>query len=373
MIPYLDRDLLRSFLLTFFVLMAFIQVGYLVSVLLENSSYIFGADESKLGWVLLYYAVTIPRQASYAIPVVTSVSLLWVYTQKSRQNETLAYLSGGVGPPRLALPLIVAAFLFSIATYMIIEYLANPAERYAYRIERINIQDRGLDTLTREQDVFQKGRGNRFYSIREFEPTDSTMDAPIIIDMGPRWSSPVWRLDADSAERTELDGKAEWVFYDAVFRRFTPEGTVSQFTQRPRLSESDLGVKLEEELTRYLRQRFKPDQMGFHELRDYIELFEIQGKPTAKLRTRLHFNFAIPLSSFILSILMCGHILRPSAAGVVVGFGGGLVIIAVYFASMIAFRTMAVSGAVDPIFGAYTPALVGLVIGIMLLKRYRPA
>jgi lipopolysaccharide export LptBFGC system permease protein LptF len=87
----------------------------------------------------------------------------------------------------------------------------------------------------------------------------------------------------------------------------------------------------------------------------------------------LHFNFAIPLGSLVLAVLMCGHILRPSSTGVIVGFGGGLVIIGAYFILLITFRQMAISGSMSPILAAYGFNAVGLIFGVWLLQRYRPA
>lgn len=373
MLGYIDRDLIRAFLLTFITLAAFVQIGYFVSVLLEQSAYIFGTGESKLGWILLYYVTSIPRQAAYTFPVATAVSVLWVYTMKARQNEVLAYLAGGISPMRLARPLILMGALFSVLCYLTIEFLANSADAYAYRIERINIQDRSIDTLTRERNVFQKGHGNRFYDVRAFEPSDDTMENTIIIDMGDRWNRPVWRLDAQTAALETTGEREEWVFRDAVFRRWGDDGVMAEFVQDDELTESDLGVQLEGELSRYLRQRFKPAQMGFGQLSEYISLFKDQGKPTHELRSYLHFNFAIPLGSVVLAILMCGHILRPSSTGIVVGFGGGLIIIAMYFILLITCRTMAMTGKIDPIVAAYLPNVLGLIVGIYLLKRYRPA
>lgn len=373
MIPYLDRDLIRAFLLTFLTIAAFVQVGYFVSVLLEQSDYLFGAGESKLGWVLLFYVTTIPRQAAFTIPVATAVSVLWIYTTKARNNEILAYLVGGVSPVRLAMPMIVTGAVLSLLCYLAIELVANPADQYAYKIERINIQGRSQETLTRETNVFQKGRGNRFYNIRTFDPSQERMELPVIIDMGTDWNIPDWRLDAREAERVTSGEDFEWVFDDAVFRRWDEDGNLVEFRQEARLSESSIDVQLEDELTRYLRQRFKPSQMGTAELIEYIDLFKQQGKSTHVLESYLHFTFSIALGSLILTMMMCGHILRPSSAGVIVGFGGGLIIIAGYFIVLITCRQMAIAGTIPPPIAIHFPNALGFVVGVLLLRRYRAA
>ncbi len=372
MIPYVDRDLIRSFFVAFITLIVFVQVGYLVSVLLEKNQYLIGAGGQKFGWLMLYYLFSIPRQVSYAIPVGTAACILWVFTVKARNNEILAYMSGGVSSLRLATPLLLLAAIFSVICYLTIEFLANPGDEASRRIERIQLQERSLETLTREQNVFQRGLGERFYNIIGFDPATERMDQPIIFQMGDNMRDMRWRLDAEFAERVEQEGESQWVFHNAHFRRYAPDGSVSSYQWAEQLREGDEPeLQLEADLTRYLRQRFRPSAMGFAELREYINIFELQGKPTHVLRTYMHVNFSIALGSIVLAILMCGHILRPSSAGVIIGFGGGLAYIFAYYLLVILGRQMSLAGIVDPLLAAYGPNVLFAAMGFYLLKSYR--
>ncbi len=375
MIPYVDRDLIRSFFVAFIMLLIFVQVGYLVSVLLEKNQYVLGDGGQKFGWLMLYYLFSIPRQVSYAIPVGTAACILWVFTVKARNNEVLAYMSGGVSPLRLAMPLLVLAGIFSVLCYLTIEFLAGPGEEASRRIERIQLQERSLETLTREQNVFQRGLGDRFYNIIGFDPATERMEQPVIFQMGDNVRDMRWRLDAHYAERIEEeDGDSYWVFHNAHFRRYAPDGTVTSYNWAEQLREGDEPeLQLEEDLTRYLQQRFRPSAMGFNELREYINIFELQGKPTHVLRTYMHVNFSVALGSIVLALLMCGHILRPSSTGVLIGFGGGLAYIFAYYLLVIMGRQMSMAGIVDPLLAAYGPNLLFALMGFYLLRSYRTA
>lgn len=375
MLSYVDRDLIRSFLLTFITLLALVQVGYLVSVLLQMSQYLFGGGDSKLGYVLLYYVSSVPRQTTYTIPVATAITVLWVYTMKARQNEVLAFLSGGVSPLRLAAPMIVLGAIFSVSTFLIIELVANAADRYAEKLERVNIQGRDEESLTRESNAFQKGRENRFYNIRRFNPVTETMILPLIIDTGNDWTRPDWKLEAKTGQRVAVEGggRPEWVFHDVIFRRWNDNGDLIEYREHEVLRESEMDVPLEEELTPYLRQRFRPAQMGFFELRDWIGLFKEQNKDYTRLQTFLYFNFAIPLGTLVLTLLMCGHILRPTSTGVIVGFGGGLIFIAIYYVLLMTCRQLAMNGAVHPALAAFAPNFIFLLVGGYLIHSTRRA
>lgn len=370
MIPYIDRDIIRNFLLTLAALLIFLQVGFVVSVLLQFLNFIFGEGESKLGWVVLYYIFTIPRQVAYTFPVCSAMAILWVFTLKARHNELLAYLSGGVSPLRIARPVIVLGFFLSVISYVTIDQLATNCDRIAERIRRIHIESRSVETLTRERNVFQKGLGDRFYSIPAFDPELGTMNEPKLTVMREGWDTLDWTLSASRAEYvTADDGSRQWVFHGAVVRHYDEEGSLESFRRASVLWESELERPIEKQLTEVLRQRWRPDQMSTMELISYMELFRLQGRPTYELSTFFHYNIAIPFGCLVLAVLMCGHILRPASAGAVLGFGGGMALMAVYFGALVFSRAMAKDGFVSAPLTAHGVNVLFLVLGIWMLRR----
>jgi lipopolysaccharide export system permease protein len=370
MSTYLDRDLIRSLFNTLLIILGFIQIGYLVSVFLQMSSYIFASESSKLGWVFLYYLATIPRQMAFTIPVTTGVSILWVFTIKARQNEILAWLSGGISPVRIARPVLILSLLLSIASYFILEYIAIPGDRYAREIEYVNIREKGADYLHRETNIFQRGKGNRFYNIWLFRPAKGEMELPIIIDMGEDWNSLDWRLESDTAVR-DPNNHDDWIFHNAVFRRWNEEGELIEFLHKPTLRTSQIGVTIEGQLNEYLANGFRPSRMSRQQLATYINLYKEQGKPTSQLEAYYHFNFALPFGCFILALLMCGHILKPSSTGIMVGFGGGLIYVAAYYILVIGMHEVSKTGLIDPMLGQWSANLIFFLLGLYQINRYK--
>lgn len=372
MIPYIDRDILKNFFATLFVLLAFLKVGFFVAVLLQFHSFIFGGEESKLGWVILYYIFTIPRQVAYTFPVCTAMSILWVFSLKARTNELLAYLSGGVSPTRIARPVVITGFILSVICFLTIDLVATNCDRIAERIRRINIESRSVENLTRERNVFQKGLGDRFYSIPTFDPVFGMMNEPILTVMKPEWDRPHFTLSAVRAEQLGADEEnLNWVFYDAVMRTYDDEGNLASYIRKDVLHESELDPPIEEQLNRVLRQRWRPAQMSTMELVDYIDLFRLQGKPTYELSTFLHYNISIAFACFVFALLMCGHILRPSSAGVVIGYGGGMALMALYWTFFIFARQFSKDGHINPWLSAHGINVAFLILGIYLIRRNR--
>jgi lipopolysaccharide export LptBFGC system permease protein LptF len=371
---YLDRDLLRSFTIIFFSLLLFVQVGIFVSFLMNMYADVFGASQNKFAWFLLFYTFSLPRQLANTIPMCVAVSVLLMYTIKARQNELLAYLVGGVSPLRLARPMLLVGLIGSVLAFGLIEVLANAGDREAERIKRTIIEERSEESLTREQKVFQKGRGDRFYMIRSFKPSQNRMDFPYLFDLHPEWKSLHWTLDAESAELPESSD--QWVFRNVNFRQYDEAGNVVAFRQAAVAKETEIlpaEVRLENELARYIRQRWRPSQMSAMELLDYIELFKLQNKPTYELKTHLHFNIATAMGCLVLTCLMVGHILRPSSAGVLVGFGGGLGFVALYYVVFLFARDASMVGSIPAALASYGTNTIFLLVAAVLLRRNRTA
>jgi lipopolysaccharide export LptBFGC system permease protein LptF len=374
LIPYVDRDLLRSFFIAFICLMIFVQVGIFVSFLMNMYSDVFGTAENKFFWFLLYYFFQLPRQLANTIPVGAAVSVLLVYAMKARQNELLAYMVGGVSPLRLARPMLVVTFLLSLASYATTEFLASSGDAEAERIKRVIIEERSEDSLTRERNVFQKGKGDRFYMIHTFQPAQNRMIFPVVYDLRPDWKGMFWSLEAESAEYVENGSSGEWHFEDAIFRQYDEQGEVVAYKRHRQGTEATIlppDVRLEEELARYIKQRWRPSQMNALELIDYIDLFETQNKPSYELKTYLHFNIATALGCFVLACLMIGHILRPASTGVLVGFGGGLVLIAIYYIVFLFARNASMVGTVPAFLAAQTPNILFILVATFMLSRHR--
>lgn len=374
MIPYVDRDLLKTFATVFVFLMLFIQIGIFVSFLMNMYSDIFGGSETKVFWFLLFYVFSLPRQLANTVPVATAVSVLVLYTMKARSNELLAYMVGGISPLRLARPILIVTLVLSGMTYAASEFLAIRGDAQAERIKRVFIEERSEESLTRESKLFQKGKSDRFYMIRAFQPSQNRMDFPYIFELYPGWKQLKWSLEAKSAELIETADGDQWRFVDATLRIYREDGSLEDFRQFPQGVESEIlpdGARLESELARYIKQRWRPSQMSASELLDYIELFRLQNKPTYELETHLHFNIATALGCFVLTCLMVGHILRPASAGVLLGFGGGLVLIAVYYIGFLFARDASRVGTIPALIGAQGPNLVFLVVALVMLNRNR--
>lgn len=367
--PLIDRDLLRAFIQVFTAVLSLLTVAIFVSVLLEYFNYIFGAGESRFGWVVLYFVYTLPSDLLITLPMTASVSVLWVLATKARSNELLACFASGVSPRRLSAPFLWVAFAISVVGLAITEFVAAPAMAQAHRIEKIRIKGRDDTVVSRRDNILQKGRGDRFYAADFYDDREGVMSGVMILDHFPGTAKPKWKLDAESAKITEDHAGESWNFENARVREYDESGNIVKFTTHDTLLGSELETPVDPHLDRMLSKRTDPDRMGILELRQYLALLRDQGTKHTELAMQWHLKLAMPIATMILILLMCSHSIRPSAKGVVVSFGGGLAWMVGFSVAQIALRKLGDAEVLPVMVAAWLPHVLFGAIGFYMLKK----
>jgi lipopolysaccharide export system permease protein len=116
-----------------------------------------------------------------------------------------------------------------------------------------------------------------------------------------------------------------------------------------------------------------PDQMNIRQLARYMMLLDAQGKRFAEYELMMHVRIALPLAVLVVALVVCAHVLRPRDHGVFVDFGGGLLLVALYYAL---FLVMSRLGKAElgfpPVLVAWVPNALFAMIGIgMFVKASR--
>jgi len=368
MFPLLDRDFLKSFLQAFVTAMALAFVLTLVNELLDYYRYIFGSGESKLGYVLLYYVMTLPDQASFMLPLATSASILWVLLTKARENEILAYFSCGVGPARLARPFLLCAMIISACGLYLSESVVGPANATAYRIEKIHIKNRKESTVTQQSDIVLGLKDQRVGFVDSFDDKFRKMEDAAFIDKSADGRTIRQKIEIREGTLTDDD----WTLVDVTIQKFDDRGNITESVTHPKIFGSQIEPPIEASLVKFLSATQNPDRMTYRQLRSYLDLQAEQGKKrNPKWETDLQLKLAVPMVSLVLALLMCAHAIRPSSSGVMKSFGGGLVWMAVVTAVQMALRKLGDSGVIPAILAAWLPMFIFGVLGTFLLTRPR--
>ncbi len=372
MMPLLDRDFLKSFLAAFAAALTLTLVLTFVNVLLDNYRYVFGGEDSRFGFVLLYYILTLPQQASYMLPLAASASILWVLLQKARENEILAYLACGVAPSRLARPFILCAAAISIVGLILSDAVAGHANAQAHRIEKIYIKKRKESVVTQRDQIVVRLRGERYVYVGLYDDKLRRMEQATVIDLAGQGATLSQKVEIASGELSGEGDAAVWKLKGVAVRKYDATGNLASYQTHDALDGTRLDPPLEGSLARFLSATQNPQRMTYAELREYLDLQAEQGRTSIPdWETELQMKLSVPFVTLVLGILMCAHAIRPTSSGVMKSFGGGLGWLAAVFAAQMLLRKLGDSGIVPALAAAWIPPGVFGLVGLFLLGRPR--
>lgn len=364
-----DRELIGDMLKAFAGLLMMILVIFFVEAFLSQYAEIFGSHPNGVYLGFLYWLTSLPGDLVDSFAILTAASVIWVVQKKARQNEILAYMAGGISPARLATPLLAGSMLVASGALALNYWVVPRSEMAAWQIDRV-LNGRTRESVTRNQNIYQRGAERRFFVIDSYDSSTESMANPTIIDLFDDVNRPRWIMRAEEGRLVETADGPVWEFTNATVRRWTSDGTVAGFENVALLRDTEFDRRLEPRLNLFLRNLKDPTKMSFGELRETISVLDAQGKDVSLLVQDLHAKIALPLAGLFLTLVLCGHILRPEAQSVLVGLGGGLLWIVGYYGLFLSIREVArIADLPMPWIAAWAANGIYAVAGVVLLAR----
>jgi lipopolysaccharide export system permease protein len=124
-------------------------------------------------------AYLVPHYLGTAIPAALFLGLLFGFSRLSKSQELDAMLAAGFGLHRLALPTLVLALIFAVASFAIFGWL-QPYTRYAYRSVLYEIQNVDAFYLA-EEGVFMQA-GSRTFILDRLDRSTNAFERIFVFD-----------------------------------------------------------------------------------------------------------------------------------------------------------------------------------------------
>ena len=113
----------------------------------------------------------------------------------------------------------------------------------------------------------------------------------------------------------------------------------------------------------------KPEELTIHELKEQIEIMRSQYVNTKKLETELYQRYTVPMASLIFTLVGIPLGLQPNRNSSSMGFAISIIIIFIYYTLMTLAGAIAQSGAMAAAVAVWLPNLIGLAVGLFLMRR----
>ncbi len=357
----MDRYVLRVFSGVFFLVLLSGVSLYVLADLTGKADEIFKNRVSH-SVVLAYYGYS-SLQIFYEIaPVLVLVTTLITFSLLSKSNEVTALKALGVSLYRLAVPAMVAALGITLfAVFLQSEVLPASNQRVAQLDDQIHGRETAR-TYRRADRQWLFGHDHYIYNYLHYDPATKSLQRLQVFEFDARHQL-TRRLVAD---RAVYDGNGWWRFENGWFRRFDgvevteyerfPGEVLAQFPEKPDYFDSEVRP---------------PEQMGYVELRRYIQELEGSGQAVPELRVELQNKVAYPTISLVMALVALPFAFRLGRQGALYGVGLSLVLGMIFLAVFAFFKTMGEAGLLPPAVAVWSPNLVAAMVSAYLFLGVR--
>jgi len=363
----LDRQLLRELRGPFiFGVAAFTSVFFAGTYLLKLTNWMMNGMPvlTAIEVVILY----LPSIIVYTLPMATLLSVLLGLGRLSSDSEATALFAGGISLYRLAVPIFAVGLVVSAASILLNEVVSPRANIRNKALQAAAFKEAGV--TERPFMVFDEGTGSLIRVNGGMDQTDGTLrDITIVQFIKGRPGVVIYAATARWAGLKDPEQRYRWKLYDGYWQLVgTASPAMSSFGES-RTREIEI-QKTPEQLALYQKD---PEQMSFSELTDMVSYLKAHpDRPLDQIREldvdRWN-KLALPLSSLVFAMLATPLAIRTHRSASSVGMGMSIFVLFIYWMTWHYTSSLAVQGNAPPVVGAFAADVLGIVAGLVLLKR----
>ena len=294
-----------------------------------------------------YLSIQIVYQIS---PIVVLVTTLMTFALLSRTSEIVACKALGISLYRLSVPAVVAAAMITgFAGYLeSAKVLAAANEKVAETKDAIAGRP-PVHAYRRADRQWLYGQGRYIYNYTNYDSATQTLQRLQVFDFDPMHHL-TRRLFTESAHYV---GDA-WVFSKGWARTF-----LSKLGDQRYEAFNEPRIVHYPETPGYFNSEIRPpDQMGYHELQDYIEEMNQSGQPEPELLVSLDEKIAYPAISFVMALVALPFAFRLGRQGALYGIGLSVILGFVFMAIYAFFTKIGEAGALPAAVAVWSPNTV---------------
>jgi lipopolysaccharide export system permease protein len=328
----LSRYFLASYVSLFFAILALSLVALAVVEMLANFEHVF-TPGSGPGDVLRYLFLRLP--AYYLrdlVPLSSFAAALLALGLPARRHEVMAIKAGGVSIQRVALPILAAAALFSVAALFVNETVVLTATREWNRLGG------DPERVTFRRGSFWYHRGEAIYNVRDAMPEKRMLRGVSLYELSPRGLL----LRSVQAQRVRVTQDHRWEFLNATVRRFDPaRSDRGPSVERPQELSLDLGHAIDAALL-----SATPATLSLPHLREFIAFRNAEGLSTSRHLALFHARLSEPLGVLLFALVAIPFGIGVERSRSLLGAGlRGVLWVAAYLGARLATAVFAPAGA----------------------------
>jgi len=315
----------------------------------------FFESNVPLGIALSYFFYQIPLVVQQMIPISVLISIMLMFGLMNKHNEILALRGSGLSLFNLSYPLIGLSILIGVGSFFLSESIVPITSPKANRIWDIQVQKRHSKGAYKLSHIWYRGDGS-IYQIRTFDSRKNIIEGLTIFFFDKDFTL-IKRIDADKATWNE----DRWNLTDGLIQTMEADGSRKSVRFKHR------SINLPESPENFKHTMKAPEEMSFWELKNYTRKIRKEGYDSTRGEVDLNIKIAFPFISLVLTLVGIPLALRKKKGGIPLNITIGIGISFLYLLTFGLSRSLAISGVLPPILGAWMANLLFLFLGIYLM------
>lgn len=354
MFRILDRYLSREFLRLFVVFVLGAPLLFIIGDLVDHlDRYI---DEGRsVRVVVLNYLYQMPLFILWSFPIAALIATIFTVSNMTRHSEVAAAKAGGISFYRLTMPLVLLGAILTVAALGLTELVP-----VATRLKAQIMGDRPAQSA--RADFVYRARSGDVYAIRRLDVEGGRIDGLTAEREGDEPRIPSVHIEARRAIY-EKD-RHRWRLEDGRVRLFIGPGKEQSWQYA-----SMVPQQLRETPEELLAIPKAPEEMGYAELGNYIEILRHSGGKPFRLMVQQAQKIAIPVATLIIVLFGAPLANASPRGGTAYGIGISLAITILYMMLFKVSGGLANGGSIPPWLGAWAPNLLFVVAAGWLQLR----
>lgn len=240
---------------------------------------------------LAYVALTLPGRAYEILPISVLIGTLYALTLLARHSEITVLRTSGLATTELLLSLMKIGSIFVLATILIGELAAPPAERLA---QQVRLQAKGAMVAKEFRSGLWVKDEQSFINVRDVLP-DSSLRGIRIYEFDATFAL---RSITEAGAGRFNDGGETWRLEDVVRTVFGPQDSGARVE---RLAEMEWKSGLSPDVVSVLM--VKPERMTVYTLLQYVSYLGGNQQKTERYEIALWKKLVYPLATLVMMVL----------------------------------------------------------------------
>ncbi len=354
----LDRYILFSFLSSLIVISFGFGVLIIAINMVEELRH-FIDHEVPLGDILIYYVYFAGWVVKSFLPVFVLLAGLTSIGMLARKNEILAMKAAGISLYRIAAPILIFTFLLSFVHIYYNEYVYPPGNKKRVEMKEYTIKKRSMKSKSSISNIYRQVNNDLFFVIQGYDVPRK--EGSIVKIYRSEKNKLAELISAEKIKYTSRNG----MLYNGV-RRYFGDSTET-FETFDTLS----AAYIKDKPSDFERPLEKPEDMGYDELKYYIDVMKRTGAPYQRELVDLKFKLSYPFSSFIVILICVPLASNPKRGGIAISFAVGSGIAMLYFVCFKVIQSLGYGEKLHPDLAAWLINGIFLLVGLVIMLRAR--